>query len=140
MEQTILLLILNQIYQDINSTLNQKMKTDTVYLHILQILSYQPSFHIPPLLRSNCNAYICPNFILVLVPTIFNTSFHFLLTYFRYNHIIMIETGFLSSKILFAHRWRLISDRLENIVRSPEASNKCPARKFRPCRMAGLIL
>ena len=42
----------------------------------------------------------------------------------------MIETGFLSSKILFAHRWRLISDRLENIVRSPEASNKCPARKF----------
>ena len=67
-------------------------------------------------------------------------SFYFLLTYFRYNHIIMIETGFLSSKILFAHRWRLISDRLENIVRSPEASNKCPARKFRPCRMAGLIL
>ena len=52
----------------------------------------------------------------------------------------MIETGFLSSKILFAHRWRLISDRLENIVRSPEASNKCPARKFRPYRMAGLIL
>ena len=84
--------------------------------------------------------FYCPNFILVLVPTIFNTSFHFLLTYFRSKHIIMIETGFLSSKILFAHRWRLISDRLENIVRSPEASNKCPARKFRPCRMAGLFL
>ena len=29
---------------------------------------------------------------------------------------------------------------IENIVRSPEASNKCLARKFRPCRMAGLIL
>ena len=42
----------------------------------------------------------------------------------------MIETGFLSSKILFAHRWRLISDRLENIARSPEASNKYPARKL----------
>ena len=75
-----------------------------------------------------------------IVPTIFNTSFYLLLTYFHYNHVIMIETGFLSSKILFAHRWRLISDRLENIVRSLEASNKCPARKFRPCRMAGLIL
>ena len=42
------------------------------------------------------------------------TSFYFLLTYFRYNHIIMIETGFLSSKILFAHRKRLINVRLEN--------------------------
>ena len=42
----------------------------------------------------------------------------------------MIETGFLSSKILFAHRWRLISDRLENIARSPEASNKYPVRKL----------
>lgn len=29
---------------------------------------------------------------------------------------------------------------IENIVRSPEASNKYPARKFQPCRMAGLIL
>ena len=35
-----------------------------------------------------------------------------------------------TTKILFAHRWRLISDRLENIVRLPEASNKCPVRKF----------
>ena len=77
---------------------------------------------------------------LLPISYIFNTSFYFLLTYFHCNHIIIIKTGFLSSKILFAHRWRLISDRLENIVRSPEASNKCPARKFRPCRMAGLIL
>ncbi len=60
----------------------------------------------------------------------FNTSFCFLLTYFYDNHIIMTETGFLSSKILFAHRWRLINDRFENIVRSPEASNKYPARKL----------
>lgn len=29
-----------------------------------------------------------------------------------------------------AHRWRLISKRLENIARSPEASNKYPARKL----------
>ena len=29
-----------------------------------------------------------------------------------------------------AHRWRLISDRLENIARSPEASNKYPVRKL----------
>ena len=33
-------------------------------------------------------------------------------------------------KILPAHRWRLISDRFENIARLPEASNKCPARKL----------
>ena len=32
-----------------------------------------------------------------------------------------------SSKILFAHRLRLINVRLENIVRLPEASNKYPA-------------
>ena len=38
--------------------------------------------------------------------------------------------GMPTAKILFAHRWRLISDRLENIVRLPEASNKCPVRKF----------
>lgn len=42
----------------------------------------------------------------------------------------MIKTDLLSWKILFAHRWRLISERFENIVRLPEASNKCPARKF----------
>lgn len=29
---------------------------------------------------------------------------------------------------------------IENIIRSPEASNKYPARKFQPCRMTGLIL
>lgn len=71
---------------------------------------------------------------------LFSILLFFLLTYFHCNHIIIIETGILSSKILFAHRWRLISDRFENIVRSPEASNKYPARKFQPCRMAGLIL
>ena len=71
---------------------------------------------------------------------LFSKELLFLLTYFHCNHIIIIETGLLSSKILFAHRWRLISDRFENIVRSPEASNKYPARKFQPCRMAGLIL
>ena len=32
-----------------------------------------------------------------------------------------------SSKILSAYRWRPINKRPENIARSPEASNKCPA-------------
>ena len=32
-----------------------------------------------------------------------------------------------SLKILSAYRWRPINKRLENIARSPEASNKCPA-------------
>ena len=38
-------------------------------------------------------------------------------------------------KILFAYRKRLINARLENIVRLPEATNKCPARKFQPYRL-----
>ena len=51
----------------------------------------------------------------------------------------MIETGFLSSKILFAHRWRLISDRLENTVRSPEASINVRLENFGPAAWQGFF-
>ena len=52
----------------------------------------------------------------------------FLLTHFFVNHIIKLDTEhFCYQNILSAHHWRLINDWLENIVRLPEASNKCPA-------------
>lgn len=44
----------------------------------------------------------------------------------KYNIIKIIV---LLLKILFAHRWRLINVRFENIARSPLATNKYTARK-----------
>ena len=63
------------------------------------------------------------------------------LTFFPNSHIIMVsDRNVPVMKILFAHRKRLINVRLENIARSPEASNKCPARKLcSPVRLDGAI-
>lgn len=52
------------------------------------------------------------------------------LTYFCLLYIMRTADRVISAtKILSAHRWRLINDRLENIVRIPDASNKCLARR-----------
>lgn len=48
---------------------------------------------------------------------------------FRESKYNIIKTIVLLLKILFAHRWRLINVRLENIARSPLATNKYTARK-----------
>ena len=53
------------------------------------------------------------------------------LTHFFANRIIKLDTEhFCYQNILSAHHWRLINDWIENIVRLPEASNKCPAWKL----------
>ena len=55
----------------------------------------------------------------------------FRLTYFQAARTIIVTGREIpTAKILFAHRWRLTNDRIENFVRLPGASNKCPVRKF----------
>ena len=52
----------------------------------------------------------------------------FLIDAFLCQSYIKLDTEHFSYQhILSAHPWRLINDWLENIVRLPEASNKCPA-------------